>query len=282
MKYLFLSLFACVTLSANAQAPLNFNKQLTESINKWVALKTAQDSVYGFGFIYMDATAGLTAQDEGSFRITKDNKFVATKRPIYQITKVRLDGKQLNIAWIPTERFKELDVLETPDWLKSYKTDTTSVAYLFRLGFTYNGGNETAKALYYLNRVQKIDPNYPGLEAEYIYAYNATKQYSKAIAMIETALVKRANDKNLYKELLYAQVNSGQVNKAEETYRNALPGLNVDTRAEMALNIASNYVLQKNKEKFKLWADDIKTWLPTTNRQYGNFLKMQEYYATLK
>ncbi|MGF7081020.1 tetratricopeptide repeat protein [Mucilaginibacter sp. UYCu711] len=281
MKYLLL-LFTCFAINVTAQTRLDFNKPLTQSVNKWVALKTAQDSVYGFGFIYMDPTAGLTAQDEGSFRITRDNKFVATKRPIYQIIKVRLDGKQLNVAWIPTEKFKELDVLETPDWLKSYKADTTSASYLFRWGFTYNAGNEIDKALYYLNRVQKIDPSYPGLEFGYIYAYNSGKQYSKAIAMIENALKSRPRDANLYKELLFAQVNSGQFNKAEETYKIAMPNLSADIKAEMALNLASNYLMQKNKEKFKFWADDIQTWLPTTSARYGSFLKMKEYYATLK
>jgi tetratricopeptide (TPR) repeat protein len=281
MKY-FLLLFTCFTINVTAQTRLDFNKQLTESVNKWVAIKTAQDSVFGFGFVYMDRTAGLSAHEGGVFKITKDNKFVATKRPITAISIIRLDGNHLTVAWIPSDKLKEMDVAEEPDWLKNYKTDTTSAAYLFRWGFTYNAGNEIDKALYYLNRVQKIDPNYPGLEFEYIYAYNASKQYDKAISLIEAAIKKQPNNTSLYKELLYAQVNSGQVSKAEETYKNILPRLTMDTRIEMALNIASNYLQQKNKEKYKYWADDIQTWLPATSPRYGSFLKMQEYYATLK
>src|ERR1051325_2831563 len=103
MKYLFL-LVTCLSLKAGAQNPLNFNKLLTESNNKWIAIKTRQDSVYGFGFIYMDPSAGLTAHDAGSFKLTKDNRFLATKRPEYQITKVRLDGKQNTVAWIPADK----------------------------------------------------------------------------------------------------------------------------------------------------------------------------------
>lgn len=281
MKYLLLFM-TCFGLKASAQNPLVFNKQFTESANKWVALKTPQDTIFGFGFIYMDPAAGLSAREGGVLYLGKDNKLTAAKRPPEALKVIRLDGMHNTVAWIPSNVLKQLDLPENPDWIKFYKADTTSAQWLFRWGFSHNAANEPAKALYYLDRVQKIDPNYPGLEFEYIFAYNAGKQHDKAIALIEAALKKRPQDGKLYKELLYAQVLSGQINKAEETYKTALSYVDIDIRTEMAMNIASNYLMQKNKEKFKLWADDIQTWIPVTNRQYGNFLKMKEYYATLK
>jgi tetratricopeptide (TPR) repeat protein len=280
MKY-FILLLTCFAINANAQTSLTFNKQFTESNNKWVAIKTEQDSVFKFGFIYMDPTAGLTIHDAGAFW-AKNNKFIPSKRPEYQMVKVRLDGKQNIVAWIPTGRLKELDVKETPDWLKAYSADTTSASYLFRWAFTYNAANQIDKALYYLDRVKKIDPNYHGLEYEYIYAYNATKQFDKAIVLLNGALKKDPNSENFLKELLFAYVHSGKMDKAEDTYKTAVAVSGINEKAEMALNILSSYLMQKNKEKAKIWIDDIQTWYPAQNPNYGNFQKMKEYYATLK
>ncbi len=281
MKYLLLFI-TCCALKASAQSSLVFNKQLTESNNKWVALKTQKDSVYGFGFIYMDRTAGLTVHDAGSFKISKDNKFIPAKRPIHEMVKVRLDGKRNTVAWIPADRLKELDELETPTWMSVYKMDTASVDYLFRLAFSHNAANEIDKALYYLDRVKKTDPNYHGLEFEYIYAYNASRQFDKAIDLLNVALKKDPNSSNYLKELVFAHVHSGQMDKAEETYKRALPYCGADIKAEMAANILSAYLMQKNKEKSKIWVDDMQAWFPATNPNYANFQRMAAYQATLK
>ncbi|WP_345104765.1 hypothetical protein [Mucilaginibacter panaciglaebae] len=58
MKYLFI-LLTCLSLRVSAQTQLNFNKGFIESLDKWVAIKTPVDTIYGYGFIYMDVTAGL-------------------------------------------------------------------------------------------------------------------------------------------------------------------------------------------------------------------------------
>ncbi len=259
MKYLLL-LFAVATIHTNAQIPLTFNKRFVESENKWVALRGKTDSIYMFGFIYLDASAGLSVREEGTFKITSNNTYVPTK-PSNAIYTARLQDNQIKVAWIPAEKLIELQVTDPPDWLKIYKTDTTSAAYLFRWGFTYNGGNEIEKALYYFDRVKKIDPHYPGLEFEYIYAYNASKQYGKAIAMIENVLKTQPNNGNLYKELVFAQANSNQLSKAEETYKQGIAHCGNDTKAEMSFNIAYTYYVQKNKDKFIYWADESKQWM---------------------
>jgi tetratricopeptide (TPR) repeat protein len=274
MKHL-LFLFAFITLQASAQIPLNFNKGLFESENKWVAIKTAKDSVYGYGFVYMDVSAGLSAHEGGVFKVTKDNVFVATKNLPYQTRIIRLQGNPLKVAWIPADKLKEMQEQEIPNWLASYKTDTTSTAWLFKVGVTYNAGNEIDKALYYLNRVKKIDPNYPGLEFEYIYAYNANKQYDKAIAMIETALKTHPNDGSLYKELVFAQAKSNQLSKAEESYKQGIAHCGNDTKAEMSFNIAYTYFKQKNKDKCNYWADESKQWMAPTDPRLNGIAQMK-------
>jgi tetratricopeptide (TPR) repeat protein len=275
MKY-FLLLFVIVAMQANAQNPLNFNKRFVECENKWVALKTAKDSVYAYGFIYLDLSAGLSVREEGSFKITKENVFVPTKLSATATYTARLQDNQVKVAWLPSEKFKELEVTDPPSWLAIYKADTTSAAWLFRWGFVYNGGNEITKALSYLERVKKIDPKYPGLDFEFIYAYNASNQYDKAIAIINDAIKSRPNDGNLYKELVFAQVNSNQLNKAEETYKQGIAHCGIDVKIEMAFNILYIYFQQKNKEKFNYWADDMKSWLPPANPRINDIAKMKE------
>ncbi len=277
MRCLFL--FAFVAIQANAQTTLNFNKRFVECENKWVALRTAKDSIYVYGFIYMDVAAGLSVHQEGSFKITKENVFVPAKVPANGIFITRLQDNQVKVAWIPSEKFKELEVTDPPFWLASYKADTTAAPWLFRWGFVYNGGNEIGKALSYLERVQKIDPKYPGLDFEFIYAYNASNQFDKAITFINEALKTRPNDGNLYKELLYAQIHSNQVSQAEETYKKGAIHCSVDVKAEMAFNILYTYLQLKNKERFNYWADDIKTWLPETSPRMKDLVKMKEMMA---
>jgi tetratricopeptide (TPR) repeat protein len=281
MKY-FALLLICFAINADAQNNLTFNKQFTDCNNKWVALKTAKDSVFGFGFIYMDESAGLTAHEGGTFRLTKDNKYIASKRPDYAMKTVRLDGMHNTVALIPADMLKQLDLPAEPAWLSSYKADTTSANWLFRWGLSYNANNQIDKALYYLDRVKKIDPNYHGLAYEYIFAYNATRQFDKAIELLNGALKEDPKSANYLKELLFAYVHSGKMDKAEETYKKAVAVSGIDEKSEMAFNVLSAYLMQKNKEKSKIWIDDIQTWLPTTDRYYASFQKMKEYYATLK
>jgi tetratricopeptide (TPR) repeat protein len=276
MKYCIL-LIAFFAVQANAQSILNFNKRFVESENKWVALQTPKDSTYSYGFIYMDVIAGLTVHVGGTFKIVKDGTFIAQKLPITNIIKTRLQDNQIKVAWIPSAKLKEMDVADPPDWLESYQTDTTSAAWLFRWGSTYNGGNEIEKAMSYLVRAQKLDPNYPGLDFEFAYAYNASKQYDKAAAVIEQSLKKRPGDCNLYKELIFSELNSGQIGKAEETYKQGVAACgNAGIKTEMAFNITYTYFNLKNKEKFNYWADETRKGAPATSPLVANLTKMAE------
>jgi len=261
MKYLF-ALLTCITLRVNAQSQLNFNKGFMESINKWVAIKTPVDTIYGYGFIYMDPDAGITVHQGGLFKIKKDGVFISHKNPPNQIRIERLhDDGRVKVAWIPDDKIKEMQEDIEPSWLSLYRVDTTSVRYLFRMGFSYNGGNQIDKALYYLNRVKKANPDYPGLAFEFIYAHNATNQFAKAEAIINDELKKTPNNGNLYKELVYAQVKSGKMDKAEETYKKGILLCSADIKSEMVMNIIYTYFTQKNKEKFSYWADNAQAWM---------------------
>ncbi|GAA4099349.1 hypothetical protein GCM10022392_24400 [Mucilaginibacter panaciglaebae] len=181
---------------------------------------------------------GLTVRQGGLFKIKKDGVFISHKNPPNQIRIERLqDNGRVKVAWIPDDKIKEMQEDVEPDWLKIYKADTTSVPYLFRLGFTYNAANQIDKALYYLNRVKNTNPDYRGLAFEFIYAYNALNQFDKAEVAINDELKKTPNNGHLYKELVYAQIKSGKMDKAEETYKKGILLCSVGDKTEMIMNI---------------------------------------------
>ena len=277
MKYLFI-LLTCITLQASAQNQLNFNKGIMESLNKWVAVKTPVDTIYGYGFIYMDPSAGISMHQGGLLKI-KNGVFISRKNPQNQVRIERLhDYGLVKVAWIPNDKVKEMQEDIEPSWLKFYKTDTTSIHYLFQMGFSYNGGNQIDKALYYLDRVKKADPNYKGLTFEYIFAYNATKQYDKAETLIKDELKKTPKSGNLYKELVFAQVNAGKMQQAEDSYKEAIIFCDIDVKTEMAFNITYTYFAQKNKEKFNSWAADMQSWLPVNSKALPRLAQMKQMF----
>ena len=220
----------------------------------------SKDSAYSYGFIYIDGQAGLTLNYEGIFKISNAGVFIPKKLDSASI-KYRLQANQVRVALIPETRFGELKITATPDWLKYYKTDTTSVARLYRWGFLYNSYDEYRKALTYLERAQKIDPSFKGLGVELGFAYNALEQYDKAITALQSA-VETAPDKcYLYKELSFAQNHSGQLSKAAETCEKGIAVCSdKQMKSEIAYNMAYQYYKGKDKQGFKYWADQTERW----------------------
>ncbi len=155
-------MFCFICTATEAQNILDFRYRYTESENKWVATRTNNDSIMNFGFVYIDGVAGLTLDYAGSFTILKDGKFVPKKLDTVSI-KYRLQPNNVKLAFIPPSKFSELGIQEYPRWLKTYLGDTTSIEHLYRWGFLYNGYNECSIALRYLEKAQKINPNYNGL-----------------------------------------------------------------------------------------------------------------------
>jgi tetratricopeptide (TPR) repeat protein len=273
MKYLllFLGLYPALL---KAQNTLTFDKRFVQCEDKWVAFQMNKDSSYSYGFIYIDAQAGLTFNLEGTFKIGAANVFVPTKMAAN--VKYRLQANQVKVAVIPSERLKELQLPEFPDWLKSYETDTASVARLYRWGFLYNSWDECAKALTYLERAQEIDPGYKGLKFELAYAYNALGQYDKALPVLNSAIGTDPNNCYLYKELAFAEMHLGQLEKASETGRKGIVICSDNQmKSEIAYNLAYGYYKIKDKEKFKYWADETRKWATNGDQFTTNIHKME-------
>ena len=158
MKYLLL-LITLITTNLNAQNILKFDKRNVQCENKWIVRQIDKDSIYTFGFIYIDSQAGLTFNYEGKFKIDKNGKFIRIKEePISQ--KQRLVPNRIALAEIPEDKFKELTIEKEPSWMKFYKGDVNSVEHLYRWGYIYNGYQESEIALTYLEKADKINPNF--------------------------------------------------------------------------------------------------------------------------
>jgi tetratricopeptide (TPR) repeat protein len=259
MKY-FLPFIVLLTTTLNAQTILNFDKRFVQSEDKWVAFKPDKDSSYTYGFIYVDEVAGLTFNYEGTFRILKNGEFVPKKLDSAGI-KVRLTPNNVLIAFIPDSKFTELKINGTPEWLKHYKTDTNSVARLYRWGYMYNGWAECAKALTYLQRAQKIDPGYKGLSVELAYSYNCLGRYDDAISVLKSALKTNPDDAYTNKELVFAQIKSGRLEDAATSCKQAIADCTDQKyNGENCYNLLHTYYERKDKKNFNLWLKETKKW----------------------
>lgn len=278
MKYLlFFLLFFTTTL--RGQSLLTFDHRFVESENKWVVIRTDKDTVMNFGFIYIDASAGLTLNYEGSFTISKDGKFIPKKLENFGM-KYRLKPNNVRVAFIPSTKYNELGITEYPDWLKIYLGDTTSIGHLYRWGFLYNGYNECAKALTYLERAQKINPKFKGLAVELAFSYNCLSQFDKAISVLKDVLADNPTDAYVYKELILAQAKSGQLDKASENCKKAISVCTDKTyNGEMCYNLLHEYYARKDKKNFNLWLDEAKKWISSNAEFMGSVKAMEEELA---
>lgn len=258
MKLVFLALF--ISANLNAQTELKFDKRFVESEDNWVAFQADKDNVCAYGFIYIDAQAGLTLNYEGTFTIESTGKFIPKKLDSTNL-KVRLQNNNVKVAFIPENKFQELQIPKIPEWLKYYKTDTSSIERLYRWGFLYNGWDQCAKALTYLEKAQKLNSKYKGLGVELAFSYNCLGQFDKAILVLSDVLESSPTDAYINKELIYAQIKLGQLDDASESCKKAISICTDKTyNGENCYNLLHEYYVKKDKKNFDLWLNETKKW----------------------
>lgn len=258
-------LFILLSLNLNAQS-LKFDKINTQCEDKWIANQMDKDSTYTFGFIYIDSEAGLTFNYEGSFKIDKKGKFNRIKEQPTSL-KQRLNPNRRALAEIPESKYKELNIQRVPDWLKVYKTDENTIERLFKWGFMYNGWEECGKALEYLEKAKKIDPNFKGLKVELAYSYNCLGRYNDAVEVLQEALKIQPNDAYINKELIFSQSKLNQIDVAESSFKKALKLCEDKTyNAENAFQIVQGYFINKDKLNFERFLNEFSVLLKSDNR----------------
>ena len=264
-KLLLLVILACSTFMMNAQVVirpdtvLSFTHRYYQCEGKWVVLpiKKIFDK-YTFGFIYLDATAGLTFEFEGEFKIDANFKFTKVDNgPKTYGLKQRL-GKTTNvlIALLPDDKIKELGLEVYPELLATYKI-ADPVLHDVAMGKTLNANNECATALPYLEKAYSINPNAPGVEFELGYTYNGLGKFKDAIRILKVAVKHHPEDISIYKELGFAETYNGDFGAALVDYKTGI-GLdekeNFGYKVEMIYYIAMIYKDNfKDPDQFRLW-----------------------------
>ncbi|OAQ43644.1 hypothetical protein A5893_16960 [Pedobacter psychrophilus] len=274
MKY-FLILLTLTSLNLKAQTDLNFNKRFVECEDKWVAFQINKDSSYNYGFIYIDPTAGLTLNFEGSFKINSNFKFIPKKLDKTSM-KVRLQANNVKVALIPEGKLEELEVKIIPDWLKLYKSDSNSIQRLYNLGYMYNGWNECSKGLTFLLKANEINSEFKGLAVELAFSYNCLGDYEKAVKVLQKALSTNPTDAYVNKELIYAQLKSGKLEDASKSCKEAL-AICKDTsyNGENCYNLLYTFYEKKDKENFSIWLEETKKW-SSSNAELTKSIKTME------
>ena len=276
MKNLIL-IFTLLTLKLSAQNNLKFDKRFVESEDKWVAFQKDKDSSYVYGFIYIDAQAGLTLNYEGSFIIKSSGNFIPKKLDSTNV-KIRLNPNNVLVAFIPEEKFGELGIPAVPEWLKYYKTDTASAKRLYKWGYMYNGWNECAKALPYLLKAKEIDPKYEGLNVEIAFSYNCLKEFDKAEQILEEEL--KINPTNAYvnKEYIYTISKTKYIEKATNQFLKSVETIKDKTyNAENCFNILQYFYNNKDVKNFNIWYIELLKW-PNENTmiiEYSNKMNIE-------
>ncbi|MFH6991792.1 tetratricopeptide repeat protein [Flavobacterium sp. FlaQc-48] len=254
MKNIILIITVFTTFYCVGQDKLNFNTKFIQSEDKWIAFPVDSSGSYIFGFIYIDSQAGLTFDYSGSFKIDSNGKFLLKKKDKESSVKHRLKPNKTLVAIIPESHFTELEVSEFPEWLKYYKQDENTIERLYKLGYLYNGWEECAKALDFLDKAKKINPNYKGLKVELAFSYNCLGRYQNAIDILKTAIKLEPNNAYVFKELIYSQIHNNQLDDAITTYDRIVKELTDKTyNPENAYNILGEYFRQKNLIKFNQW-----------------------------
>ena len=269
-----LILLILISFKINAQTELIFNKKFIDSEDKWVAFQKDSDNKYGFGFIYIDEEAGLTLNHEGSFTISNNGDFISKKLDSVSM-KVRLQNNQVKVAWIPKEKLKQLNVLETPNWLKYYKNDINSIKRLYAWGYKYNSWNKCSKALTYLEKAYEINPEYKNLGVELAYSYNCLNKYEKAILIMEKVVKLNPKDSYSNKELIYAQIKSGKLKSAEKSIKKAIKKTDGKYNGENIYNLLYTYYEMNDKKKVLNWLNEAKKW-NSKNKELMNSIGQME------
>jgi tetratricopeptide (TPR) repeat protein len=135
-------------------------------------------------------------------------------------------------------------------------------------------------ALTYLEKAQKINPKFKGLEVELAFSYNCLNQYDKAIFVLKNALETTPTDAYCFKELIYSQIKSGQLDKASESCKKAVSVCTDKTyNGEMCYNLLHEFYLKKDNKNFSLWADETKKWTSTKANLTNSIKAMEEDLA---
>ncbi|MBC8052850.1 MAG: tetratricopeptide repeat protein [Sphingobacteriaceae bacterium] len=259
---------------------LIFNKKFYDCEDNWVVFpKKPADSVYSYGFVYLDMAAGFTFDLQGQFFIEKGGKFVAKamERLKTSSMKYRLAANTSLVAQLSGKRLMELNLPKEPVWLKGYKAPSESVSTLTNMGRHYNHVGALDKAAECLVKAYSLDPHFKGVEFELSYNHNAKGQYENAIKVLKGAIKNDSKNFWFYRELGYAYMNLGKLDEAEKVYSTGIEISNdVSQKAEMAYNMTLTFFQKEKKEKCKEWIEKTRSFASADSPYLKSLLAMEK------
>lgn len=253
-----------ITSTAAQNSVLEFKNKAYTCENKWITYPLEEkDSSYILGYVYIDRQAGFTFYFEKKFKIAKDGKFMP--QPKSSISKIisRIQNYDAVCAVIPKEKFKELGIIETPVFMKSYVKPNEAEDLVSR-GLHYNHIGASFMAIPLLEKAQKINPATKGLLFELTYAYNDREEYKKVITLLHSGIAEGNQDSLLYKELIYALAKEGQLEDAITSYLKMKKIQDAQYLDEAAYCIMEGYFVKKDAFKFEEWAKETMSLITST------------------
>lgn len=252
---LFISIFA---YNSYSQPKLKYNKLAIDCIDKWVVWES-KSNTYSYGFVYLDAEAGLTLEFAGT--LNYDSLSFISKNNNEQSIKVRLQPNQNAIAELPIDILKSLNIEPIPKWLHIYNADSASNKYKYQLAFTYNAWNRCQDASNILESIYKEEPDLNGLITEMAFSYNCLSEFKKTIDLLEANFSKYKNQSYFYKELIYAYQQLDLMDAAAKYYDQSLVECpDTSFNLETSFNFLSLYYNKNDKDKFLYWEKEVLKW----------------------
>jgi hypothetical protein len=238
-------LFVVCAFVAQAQSDLNFNTRLIDCADKWVVLSSSSQDIYAYGFVYMDASAGLTFKLEGEGKkVNSGFEFNKSKS-----SKFRIKPTENLVAVFSDEYLAKLNLPKVPEWLSFYKNyDADEINY--RWGLTYYDWKDLKKSKKRMNALSN----------------SFFDELDEVLSMINKnrykGIITRVDKGPGYKQNVIRLVENNDLKLAEQEYKVALVERNSEQdKAEMAYAIAFAYYKNKNVEKFNKWLAEINRWI---------------------
>lgn len=253
-----------ITSTAAQNSLLEFKDKIYTCENKWITFPLKEkDTSYVLGYVYIDRYAGFTLHFERKFKISDQGKFVPQKKSSISKIISRIENYNAVCAVIPKSKFAELEIPETPVFMKSYVKPNEAEDLVSR-GLHYNHIGASFMAIPLLEKAQKINPATKGLLFELVYAYNDSGNYKKAIELLRAGITEGETNLLLYKELIYALSKEDQLVDAADAFIKMKKIKDAQYLDEAAYCIMEGYYVKKDAFKFEEWAKETTSLITST------------------
>lgn len=246
-------IFSLLTFSfTKSFTQLDFSVPIVSCEEKWIVCPMIKDSSYQFGFVF-PTTGGITFRLVGAFIIAPNGEFV--RLPDYKVNQtVELAGGEALVSLLPEQKRIEMELGQYPPWYDKETNVSGSIVEIFTKGVVFNLKGEYDKAVIFLEQAYKMNPEYTNVRFQLAKAYNGVNAYDKAIPLLNDAIKLSSYNYELYQELSYAKLRSGDIVGAEEAANRGIKLCDLNpSKCQMAINIAIYYFEKKDAAKFNDW-----------------------------